>query len=89
MDKLIFVFFCCLLVQAEVIETPTYANLKSKENQKNCDDNEIFIFDGERTLILTHNKMARDLNHIQVKRSTKSFIFLCIFKEVEINFKGR
>jgi len=31
-----------------------------------CETNEIYIVDGERTLVLTNNKMARDLDHIQV-----------------------
>ncbi len=31
-----------------------------------CETNEIYIVDGERTLVLTNNKMARDIDHIQV-----------------------
>ncbi len=66
MEKFAIGLFCLLLVQSEVIETPVDTNLKPNETPRSCEDNEIFIFDGERTLVLTHNKMARDINHIQV-----------------------
>ena len=36
---------------------------------RNCDDNEIYIVDGERTLVITSGKMARDLDHIQVEEA--------------------
>lgn len=75
MEKFTIGLFCCLLVQSEVIETPIDINLRPQDGKKSCEDNEIFIFDGERTLVLTHNKMARDINHIQV--SINSFSLKC------------
>ena len=36
-----------------------------------CETNEIYIVDGDRTLVLTNNKMARDIDHIQVCNATE------------------
>ena len=59
---------------------------------RRCDDNEIYIVDGERTLVITNNKMARDIDHIQVrmakKRSKLVIIFRCdTKKEISIMFR--
>ena len=43
-----------------------YVNV-TEGSARGCEDNEIYIVDGERTLIITNNKMARDIDHIQVR----------------------
>ena len=45
-----------------------YVNVTNptERSSRGCEDNEIYIVDGERTLIITNNKMARDIDHIQV-----------------------
>ena len=41
-------------------------NFTSTSDDGRCETNEIYIVDGEKTLILTNSKMARDIKHIQV-----------------------
>ena len=47
-------------VKAEVKET--------NKSVRACEDNEIYIVDGDRTLLLTNNRVAKDINTIQVNR---------------------